>query len=837
MSVKERAVGALMGARGAPAAGAVALGLAAALATGGSAAAATAAPATVASAPPPGTAGIISTVAGGVGGPAAATSVSLTPCGASFGGGSLYIADEQTVRRVDPGTGRLTTPVGNGIGDPLGDRGLATGAGLANTCSAVPDGAGNLVIADLDHDRVRIAAARTGMFYGVAMKSGHIYTVAGNGRHGFSGDGGPATHAELLGPDAVALDGAGNLVLTDTENSLIRVVAAHTGRFYGQAMTVGDIYTVAGGGGHGLGDGGPATKAELGLPGAVAADGAGNLVISTFPVPGIPSLLSNRVRVVAARTGTFYGIPMTAGDIYTVVGDGHQGFSGDGGPAAHARLSTPAGVALDGAGNLVLADAGNNRVRVVAARTGRFYGQAMTVGDIYTVAGNGRKGFSGDGGPATSARLGFPSGVAVDGTGDLVIADDSNNRARVVAARTGRFYGQAMTAGDIYTVAGNAGRTFFSGDGGLATRAQFNTLHGVAVDGAGDMAIADLDNNDVRLVRARTAMLFGRPMTARHIYSAAGTGRKGFSGDGGPAARARLFSPMGVAFDGAGNLVIGDRVNNRVRVVAARSGTFYGQAMTVGDIYTIAGDGSIDFSGDGGPATHAGLGQPVGLAVDHVGNLVITANSRVRVVAVRTGRFYGQAMTAGDIYTVAGNGNVNFSGDGGPATKAGLAAPDGVAVDHAGNLVIADSLNFRIRVVAVRTGRFYGQAMTAGDIYTVAGGGRHGLGDGGPATRAELDIPDGVAVDGAGNLVIADTQSNRVRVVAAHTGTFYGVAIKTGDIETIAGRTAGREGEFSGDGGPAVKADLTRPESVATDRAGNLVITDSGNFRVRVVTH
>src|SRR5215472_9743478 len=394
MSVKERAVGALIEARGAPVAGAAALGLAAVLAsvlaTGGSAAAA--APPTVAAAPPPGTAGIISTLAGGVGGPAAATSVSLTPCGASFGGGSLYIADAETVRRVDPGTGRLTTPVGNGIGDPLGDRGLATRAGLANTCSAVPDGAGNLVIADLNHDRVRVAAARTGTFYGVAMKSGHIYTVAGNGRHGFSGDGGPATHAELLGPDAVALDGAGNLVLTDTENSLIRVVAAHTGRFYGQAMTVGDIYTVAGGGTHGLGDGGPATRAELGLPGAVAADGAGNLVISAFPAPGISLFLSNRVRVVAARTGTFYGLAMTAGDIYTVAGDGHQGFSGDGGPATHARLSTPAGVALDGAGNLVLADAGNNRVRVVAARTGTFYGQAMTVGDIYTVAGDGRKG-------------------------------------------------------------------------------------------------------------------------------------------------------------------------------------------------------------------------------------------------------------------------------------------------------------------------------------------------------------------------------------------------------------------------------------------------------------
>jgi DNA-binding beta-propeller fold protein YncE len=184
-------------------------------------------------------------------------------------------------------------------------------------------------------------------------------------------------------------------------------------------------------------------------------------------------------------------------------------------------------------------------------------------------------------------------------------------------------------------------------------------------------------------------------------------------------------------------------------------------------------------------------------------------------------------MTAGDIYTIAGNGDVNFSGDGGPAIKAGLAIPDGVAVDHAGNVLIADSLNSRVRAIAVRTGRFYGQAMTAGDIYTVAGG---------PATHVGLGLPDGVAVDRTGNLVIADTRNNRLRVLAARTGTFYGVAMKAGEIETIAGRTFDGQEAFSGDGGPAVKADLNGPVSVAVTPAGNLVFTDAGNGRVRVVT-
>jgi hypothetical protein len=151
-----------------------------------------------------------------------------------------------------------------------------------------------------------------------------------------------------------------------------------------------------------------------------------------------------------------------------VAGDGSAGFSGDGGPATGAELNFPVGVAVDDAGNLVLADQFNNRVRVAAARTGTFYGQAMTAGDIYTVAGDGSAGFSGDGGPATQAELRDPFGVAVDGAGNLVLADVGNSRVRVVASSTGTFYGRAMTAGDIYTVAGT-GEFAFSGDRGPAT--------------------------------------------------------------------------------------------------------------------------------------------------------------------------------------------------------------------------------------------------------------------------------------------------------------------------------------------------------------------------------
>ena len=477
---------------------------------------------------------------------------------------------------------------------------------------------------------------------------------------------------------------------------------------------------------------------------------------------------NNRVRVVAESTGSFYGQAMTAGDIYTVAGD-HRGFSGDGGWARAARLDGPSQVAVDGSGNLLIADAGNRRIRVVAAAAGTFYRQRMRARHIYTVAGTGT-GF--DGSPATAARpparnSASPQGVAVDGSGNLVVADTNNNRIRVAAATTGTFYGVAMTAGNIYTVAGNGvGR--YAGDGGPGTSAELNSPDQAAVDGAGNLLIADTTNDAVRVVAGRTGTFYGRAMTAGDIYTVAGTGQMGYNGDGRPATTAELNQPETVLVDGAGNLVITDSNNQRVRVVAESTGTFYGQAMTAGDIYTVAGTGQAGYSGDRGPAAKARVYEPYGVALDAAGNLVLTdnQNNRVRVVAEHTGTFYGQAMTAGDIYTVAGTGTFGYSGDGGPALHAALFHPAGLLVDGSGNLVLADSGNSRIRVVAEATGTFYGVAMTAGDIYTVAGDKTAGYnGSGGTGTRTDLAQPTGVALDGAGNLVIADTDNGRIRVL------------------------------------------------------------------------
>ena len=335
------------------------------------------------------------------------------------------------------------------------------------------------------------------------------------------------------------------------------------------------------------------------------------------------------------------------GTISTVAGTGEPGFGGDGGPATSALLLDPKRVAVDGPENLFIADTRNNRVRRVDALTGI----------ITTVAGSGRAGSGGDGGPATSASLFEPEGMAVDAAGNLFIADTDNGIRRVDAE-----------TGFITTVAGN-GEYGYSGDGGPATRAMLMLAVGVALDSAGNLFFSDLDNHRVRRVDARTGI----------ITTVAGTGRSGFTPDGAPAAEAMLDGPHGLGVDSGGNLFIAEFGNHRVRKVEAATGL----------MITVAGTGEQGFGGDGGPAAEARLASPMGIAVDGPGNLFIAdwANDRIRSVDAETGV----------ITTVAGGGQ-DFSGEG-PADSVALSGPSGVAVDANGNLFIAVWGNNRVSVV------------------------------------------------------------------------------------------------------------------------------------------
>jgi subtilase family serine protease len=598
-----------------------------------------------------------------------------------------------------------------------------------------------------------VATDATGNFFIAAQKlnrvikvdpSGHATMFAGaSALGGFSGDGGAAASAGLNAPVAVAVDSNGNVYIADQANHRIRKVNA----------TTGVITTVAGNGSAGFsGDGGPATSATLNTPVGVGIDSTGNIYIADQSDPAGP-VFGRRVRKVNVTTGL----------ITTVAGNGSSTFAGDGGLAINAGL-TARGVATDSSGNLYIADQSNRRVRKV-----------NTAGVITTVAGNGIPGFSGDGGLATNARLRNPFGVALDTAGNLYIADNSTQRVRKVDAGTGV----------IATVAGSGDEVpDFSGDGGAATSARLANPQSVAVDGSGKLLIADSFNQRVRQVD-----------TTGDITTVAGNGFFGFNGDDGPAVGASLVGPPGVTVDSAGNLFIADQSNQRVRKVDAVTGV----------ITTVAGNGSFDFSGDGGPAISAGLALPGDVAVDSGGNVFITdlSNRRVRRVDAVTGV----------ITTVAGDGNTGFSGDGGPATSASFSAPSGVAVDSVGNLFIADDANQRVRRVDAATGV----------ITTVAGNGTQGFsGDGGPATGASLSSPENVAVDSEGNLFIADLANHRVRRVDAVTGV----------ITTVAGNgTAG----FSGDGGPATSASLASPSGVAVDSNGDLFIADRSNQRVRKV--
>jgi trimeric autotransporter adhesin len=620
--------------------------------------------------------------------------------------------------------------------------------------------------------------------------------VAGNGVFAFSGDGGPATSASLGQPESIALDTAGNLYILDTLNWRVREVFAATGL----------IETIAGNGVVGYNGDGPALASQISGRGGLSVDTQGNVFLADAD--------NGRIREI------------TNGGIQTVAGTGGFGFSGDGGPATSAQLFAPRGVFVDVSGNIFIADTFNHRVREVVG------------GIIHTIAGNGIGGFAGDGGPATSAELYYPYGVFADSLGNILIADTGNDLLREVTAGNGT----------IKTLAGNglanpsSCNTSFDqciGDGGPATRGILRYPESVFEDTLGNIfALALVD--EIQEIPAGTT----------NIQTFAGNSASGFAGDGGPAPNAQLSSPVDAVSDMAGNLYIAD--TGAVREVFAATGM----------IQTIAGKGIggiVSLSGDNGPAASATT-YPNGFFVDAFGNLFIADGfNEVREISAGTGT----------IRSVAGNGIAGYTGDGGPATNAELNFPNSVFVDAAGNIFIADSNNSVIREVIGGPG---------GNIVTVAGNGTAGFsGDGGPATSAQLAYPSGVYVDASGNIFIADG-NNRIREVLAAThiiqtvagnghngynvenipaitatlnGTtgvfgdtlgniyvpdFINNSIRAftvgGNIHTVVGN---RVQGFGGDGGAAANAELNSPTAIFVTPSGELVITDTSNYRVRIV--
>ena len=624
----------------------------------------------------------ISTVAGGP----QPLAVSMPALGAEVEGpfgvavdasGNIYFTDGycKCVNRVDA-SGTLTRVAI--------DAGLYTGVAV--------DGSGNLYYIAGDYRIRRVAT------------DGIITNVAGTGVNGHSGDGGPATSAQLFFPSYVAIDASGNLYIT--EYGRIRKVSAG-----------GTITTVAGTGVDGYsGDGGPAIKAALYSARGIAVDRSGNLYIAE---------LGNRVRRVSAD-----------GTITTVAGTGRRGYSGDGGPAINAMLNQPNGLAVDGSGNLYIADLDNHVRRVSAA------------GIITTVAGAGGSGYSGDGGPAITAQLNYPAAVAADGFGNLYIADYDNHRIRKVSP-----------GGIISSVAGGG----TGGDGGPAIKARLANPSAVAVDGSGNLYIADAGSWRIRKVS-----------TDGIITTIAGIGIRGFSDDGIPATGARLLYPIGVAVDAPGSIYIlefeshyagGSTLVRKVAPDGLLSTAYYNfsdeswefswpSAIALdiaGSLYVAdpyAGQ-IVRISAGGANSRVAGTSLPVGIAVDGAGNVYIAAIEGFRDFRV------WKVSKDGIITPVAGGGRSD-PGDDGPAMSVQFSNLAGVAADELGNLYILDGN--RVRKISAN-----------GIITTIAGTVTSGYsGDGGPATSAQFNRPRGIWVDPTGQKIfVADSGNNAIRVLQA----------------------------------------------------------------------
>jgi HYDIN/CFA65/VesB-like, Ig-like domain/Cep192 domain 4/NHL repeat len=676
-----------------------------------------------------------------------------------------------------------------------------------------------------------------------------ITTAIGGGPNGI-----PAIDANLYNPQGVAVDASGNYYIASFNQQRVFKVNSS-----------GTITVVAGNGAQGYaGDGvtGGAGNASLYHPFAVAVDSTGNVYIA------------DQYNCVVRKVDTTNTITTIAGIA------GQCTYGGDGGKGTLADLYYPSGLGLDSSGNLFIGDNNNCRVRKLV----------LSTDTISTYAGTGTCGYSGDGGAATSAELYTPTGISVDSTGDVFIADSTNCVVREVIKGTSK----------ISTVAGNH-TCGYSGDGGLATAAEMNQFFALSVNSAGTVVtIADYYNQRIRQFTV-----------GANINTVAGNGTacSGTCGEGGSAISAELYYPDGIAQTTGGTYYIGNNDNYVVDsftvggnlLLAAGNHSYnvetlingeppqgvefnypFGIAVdSTGNIYVndshnymvrelvkstnlvniFAGDGTYGYAGDGGLATAAELTYNYGVAKDSLGNVYIADSSNCLIREVNT---------AGKISTFAGlvvtNPQCGYSGDGGAATSAKLYQPYGVAVDSKNSVYITDISEHVVRRV------------TGGIITTIAGiGGLSGYsGDGGPATSALLNAPEAVTIDPAGNVFIADTNNCRVREISALTGIIntiagtgscaftgdglavangveypQGLAVDANDnlfigdysdrvrwvspagvMTTVAGTGSGT---YNGDGVLATTANINEPTGVALDASGDILVSDYNNGRVRSI--
>lgn len=636
-----------------------------------------------------------------------------------------------------------------------------------------PDG--RVYIVDWNNHRVR------------RISGGVVETIAGTGELGEARDG-VAIYTQFNHPTNVAFDHEGRLIIAAWHNSLVKRLDFATGYVENLAGTGARAFG---------GDGGPGNDARLDLPSSVVVDSNGNIIIS--------DQANYRLRILEPN-----------GIINTYAGTGTPGGAGDGGPALAAQLNGPKGqsappasrIAIDARNRVYIADTGNHRIRMIDE-----------AGTISTIAGTGARGYSGDGGPAIEATFDTPSDIAVAANGTLYIADTMNNVVRVVKPN-----------GIVETFAGTGARGF-SGDGGPAAAARLDRPYGVGLAPNGAVYIADTHNQRIREV---IGVSQAPPPTPRptpppeiipctdvpgSICTWAGTGGEGYDGEGKHRLETVLYWPFDVAFLPSGRRVLLDWNNHKVREV-------------LGDetIQTIAGtdfvgDGPADLSDltpEGADPLTVDLNHPTDLEQFPNGDILFMAwhNHKIRVIDHETGR----------VRVLMGRG-ANFAGDGGPAKDALVNQPPHGAWDADGNFFVIDQRNQRIRVLYD-----FATARDEAIIDTIAGTGTPGFNGDGAALATQVRFPTGGNPEPSGGLTVgpdgalyfSDTNNHRIRKIV-----FGGAAdLKDGQVVTVAG--TGEKG-FSGDGGPALAAQIAYPQDLEFGPDGRLYFADADNHRVRVL--